>query len=400
MAASSCLWLVLSGADSSAQDATWLMESPKQTLTAGEPAGVWLYCLNHSTNAVAETFPAAFDGTTTAGTNTIKIVLRQKDSDPAQTTTIAPGSFARREYTFTMPAGISGSCVLTTENFNPITLPTGATAPATSETTVAAQSAPANSSQTPANSGPKDKDSNTDDTFLGHHLSAYEPIYFLLGTYPAAEFQFSLKFRLLAINGRWNPFGHIYFAYTQTSFWDLISQDPSFYDTSYKPSGFLFYTNLNNGDRFQLDLQGGIEHESNGRGGAMERSLNTIYLQPTAKFDLAKDLELSLQPRVWEYISVGKNNPDLAHYRGYADLRTMLDWKADNGDKIMEFAVRLRLGDHGSHAGWLFDLRYNLPLSWKFNPALDLQYFTGYGQTLRQYDEHSSGFRAGLCLVY
>ena len=101
--------------------------------------------------------------------------------------------------------------------------------------------------------------------FLGDHIYPYEPIYFLLGTYPAAEFQFSLKYKLFDLDSEWNPLGHVYFAYTQTSFWDLISKDPSFYDTSYKPSAFLFYTNVNRGGTFQLDLQGGVEHESNGR---------------------------------------------------------------------------------------------------------------------------------------
>jgi len=98
--------------------------------------------------------------------------------------------------------------------------------------------------------------------FLGQHIYAYEPIYFLLGTYPAAEFQISLKYKLFNLNGDLNPLAHVYFAYTQTSYWDLISKDPSFYDTSYKPSGFLYYPNVNKGNTLQLDLQGGVEHES------------------------------------------------------------------------------------------------------------------------------------------
>lgn len=54
------------------------------------------------------------------------------------------------------------------------------------------------------------------------------------------------------------------------------------------------------------------------------------------------------------------------------------------------FAISLRL----------LDLRFNLPHQFHFNPAIHLQYFTGYGQTLRQYNQTSSGFRAGLCLWY
>lgn len=236
--------------------------------------------------------------------------------------------------------------------------------------------------------------------FIDKHIFAYEPIYFILGTYPAAEFQFSLKYKLLDLTDRWNPLAHTYFAYTQTSFWDLISKDPSFYDTSYKPSAFLFYPDLFPKNNFQLDLQGGVEHESNGRGGTMERSLNTVYLQPTLTFDLPAHLNLSFQPRAWYYISIGNNNRDLPDYRGYADLCTAITWRNPQGGERVQLATRLRVGDGGSHAGWLFDLRFNLPHRTHINPAIQLEYFTGYGQTLRQYNAYSQGLRAGFCLWY
>jgi len=236
--------------------------------------------------------------------------------------------------------------------------------------------------------------------FLGRHIYAYEPIYFILGQYPAAEFQFSLKYKPFDLADDWNPLAHSYIAYTQTSFWDLISRDPSFYDTSYKPSAFLFYPAIFRGKSIQFNLQGGVEHESNGKGGTGERSLNTVYLQPTVSFDLPAHFQLSFQPRVWDYLSLGSNNPDLPAYRGYADLLGALTWSdPDIGEKI-QFATRLRIGDEGSHAGLQFDLRFNLPELFHFNPTIQLQYFTGYGQTLRQYNQTSSAFRAGLCIWY
>ena len=236
--------------------------------------------------------------------------------------------------------------------------------------------------------------------FLGRHISGYEPIYFILGTYPGAEFQLSLKYKLFDLQDKWNPLAHAYVAYTQTSFWDLFSSDPSFYDTSYKPSGFLYYPDIFERKRFRFDLQGGAEHESNGKGGAGERSLNTLYLQPTARVDLPAHLELTLQPRAWVYFNLGSNNPDMADYRGYADLRAALTWTSPTGGEKIQFATKLRIGNAGNHAGLQFDLRFNLPPVLHFNPIIQLQYFTGYGQTLRQYNQHSSAFRAGLCLWY
>jgi outer membrane phospholipase A len=128
--------------------------------------------------------------------------------------------------------------------------------------------------------------------------------------------------------------------------------------------------------------------------------LNTVYLQPTVRFDLPDHLQLTFQPRAWYYITLSDNNPDLADYRGYADLLGALSWTDPKSGEKVQFATRLRLGDEGSHAGLLFDLRFNLPHRSHFNPAIQLQYFTGYGQTLRQYNEPSHAFRAGFCLWY
>ena len=75
-------------------------------------------------------------------------------------------------------------------------------------------------------------------------------------------------------------------------------------------------------------------------------------------------------------------------------------WSEPGSGEKIQFATRLRIGNEGSHAGLLFVLRFNLPYLSHFNPSIQLQYFTGYGQTLRQYNEDSRAFRAGLCIWY
>ena len=170
-------------------------------------------------------------------------------------------------------------------------------------------------------------------------------IYFILGTYPAAEFQVSLKYKLLALANNGNPLTHLYFGYTQTSFWELLSPDPAFYDTSYKPSAFFYYPDVFQNEFFQLDLQLGGEHESNGRGGTEERSMNTIYLQPKATVDLPYNLQFSLQPRAWFYCNVGDNNYDMDQYHGYADLLSALTWLDPNSGEKIQLSNRFIIGD-------------------------------------------------------
>lgn len=363
--------------------------APAQPLTAGARGSVWLYCLNDSSNAISHSFAPSLQGTLTAGSNSFPATLISTKRVGTEAV-MAPGGFVKQEYWFSVPAAINGPATLEVTNFNQIVVTVVGGAPG------AAVATPISSTLPATNAAPHWAVME----FLGRHIYGYEPIYFVLGEYPAAEFQFSLKYKAFDLADDWNPLGHFYFGYTQTSFWDLISRDPSFYDTSYKPSAFLFYPRLWQPYGLRLDLQGGVEHESNGRGGSLERSLNTVYLQPTISLELPAHFEVSLQPRVWEYFTLGSNNPDLPDYRGYADLLGALTWSEPKSGEKIQFATRLRLGDKGDHAGLLFILRFNLPYRSHFNPSVQLQYFTGYGQTLRQYNETSHAFRAGLCIWY
>jgi phospholipase A1/A2 len=239
--------------------------------------------------------------------------------------------------------------------------------------------------------------------FFANHMSFYEPIYFIGGTAPAVEFQFSLKYKVLDFKDNWDPLTHLYFAYTQTSYWNAFTKNPSFFDTSYKPSMFLYYPDMFQKGFFQLDLQGGVEHESNGRGGDLERSFNTIYLQPKATFDLPYNFQFSLQPRAWFYYRVGDNNANIADYHGYADLIGALTWLDPKSGEKIQLSSKLLIGDEGGHIGVLSDLRFNLvgvPVLRRFNPTIQVQYFYGYGQNLLDYNISTHALRAGLCLWY
>jgi phospholipase A1/A2 len=389
--------LLLTGVASAVgQEVTSVFAPPAKPLIAGSRGSVWLYCMNNSSQEVSRTFETSINCTLISQSASFETVLVLNTNSSPIVATIAPGSFVKEEYLLDIPLTSSGQVTLdirSLRNYNQVVtvvepsstgIPLLPQRPSTSPGTNAAPAYELGE-------------------YFGTHLSFYEPIYFIVGTYPAAEFQLSLKYKVLDFKDDWDPLTHFYFAYTQTSFWELFSKDPAFYDTSYKPSGFLYYPDVYQNDFFQLDLQLGAEHESNGRGGTLERSMNTGYLQPTATVDLPYNLQFSLQPRAWFYVYVGENNPNMDQYHGYADVRTALTWLDPNSIEKIQFATRVRIGDEGSHAGLLFDLRFNmddLPLLRKFNPSIQLQYFTGYGQTLLQYNQTSHAFRGGICLWY
>ena len=59
-----------------------------------------------------------------------------------------------------------------------------------------------------------------------------------------------------------------------------------------------------------------------------------------------------------------------------------------------------RAGDDGNHRSMQFGLTYPLMrlLSNSFTMYLQVDYFTGYGESLLRYDEKGTSFRTGLAL--
>ena len=382
--------LMICVAQSFAQEVTDVFVAPTMPIIAGTRNSLWLYRMNNSSNEIHRSFEPHLIGKLILPSGSLNVLLDSSGSGAGREAAIAPGAFAKEEYLLDVPATLRGQVLLSISNCNELTLQIG-------ESTAAAQP--------PIQSAPEITSTNRPGRtalakFFDNHLSPYEPIYFLLGNYPAAEFQLSLKYQIFDLTNSYAVLTNLYFGYTQTSYWDLISSDPSFFDTSYKPSAFVYFPGLWNREdqSIQFDLQAGGEHESNGRGGEMERSIYTAYLQPRITFGRPGHLQFTLQPRAWTYFLVGHNNPDIAAYRGYADLHAFLTLKPEpNSWANFQVETRFRIGDGGAHPGIQIDARYKFP---HFNPTLDIQYFEGYGQTLRQYNQEAHGLRVGLCLWY
>jgi phospholipase A1 len=383
-----------------AQDITAVFTAPSGTLTAGSRASLWLFCMNNSSNSISRTFEPSLRCTLTAQSVTLETVLLLNTKSSPSAVTIPAGGFVKEEYQLDLPLTSSGPVTLDVSGYNQLMVlvepsSTGAPVVASPPATLASGSNSTAAVTAPANSDLRE--------YFANHISFYEPIYFIAGSAPNVEFQLSLKYKLLDFKDDWDPLTHFYFAYTQTSFWNAFTKNPSFFDTSYKPSMFLYYPDLFQKGFFQLDLQLGGEHESNGRGGTEERSFNTFYLQPKATFDLPAHFQFSLQPRAWFYAIVGDNNPNIADYHGNADLLSALTWIDPKSGEKIQLSNKFMIGDQGSHVGLVFDLRFNLvdvPVLRKFNPTIQVQYFYGYGQNLLDYDVNTHALRAGLCLWY
>lgn len=231
-------------------------------------------------------------------------------------------------------------------------------------------------------------------------ISAYEPMYFVVGNKPEknARFQISFKYRLFTPktqddNAFWN---HLYMGYTQTAIWDLSSDSMPFVDTSYNPSLFWHKDSVVQSDnqRMFAGLNVGVEHLSNGKGGEDSRSVNDVYIQPEFNYRFSNGSTLKFAPRFKQYFAQSEN-PDYKDYVGKVDWR--LRWNQDNG---LGLAALYRHGKSGRVSTQL-DASWPLqrtPLN--MNGYLYVQYYRGYGETLLGYRHKSEPqVRFGLAFV-
>lgn len=232
-------------------------------------------------------------------------------------------------------------------------------------------------------------------------LSANEPMYVVFGARDGtnARFQLSFKYRPFdtqSLPARLIPaLGQMYFGYTQTSLWDLAGDSRPFRDTSYRPSLFWQGRVGDAGGLAPVFLRGGYEHESNGKDDIRSRSIDTLFLQPAWRKDFASGQTLFFAPRFHTYID-RDDNRDIARYRGYADW--LLRYGNEDG---WLFSTRLRRGTSG-HGSGQFDLSHPLrePLFSRVGGFLHFQVFTGYGETLLDYNvKNAPQFRIGFSIV-
>lgn len=234
-------------------------------------------------------------------------------------------------------------------------------------------------------------------------LASHEPMYFLLGASggTSARFQLSFRYRLFdpqgLVGGALPVLQGLHFGYTQTSLWDLHSDSKPFRDTSYRPS--LFYRAVWEGlpdSRHRWQLDGGFEHESNGRNLEASRSINIAFAKLDWRHKLGEgDYQFGVAPKVWAYID-RQDNADIQRYRGFFDLGLRVGREAG-----WQLAATLRRGKAGVGSSQL-DLTWPLGRSILSDVGayLHLQYFDGYGQTLLDYNRPTGPLlRVGFSII-
>ena len=249
-------------------------------------------------------------------------------------------------------------------------------------------------------------------------LKTYKPIYFLLANYsnnvnktPTSDspdhsvttpipltdtelkFQLSLKAKVLRnVLGK-KLGGSLWMGYTQTSRWQLYNEELSrpFRETNYEPELMLIIPT----DYTIFGLNGvysgiGFNHQSNGRAEPISRSWNRIILQFGWE---TKNLSIVLKPwfRIQEDAEVD-DNPGIENYIGRGEL--MLAYK--KGRHNVSFIGRHSLRTGENNRGGMF---VNYSFRAYDNLKIFTQFFTGYGESMIDYNHKQTTIGIGVSLL-
>jgi phospholipase A1 len=233
-------------------------------------------------------------------------------------------------------------------------------------------------------------------------LTFYKDNYFLTGFTASREvkFQFSAKFDLWPNRG---PHA-VYFAFSQKSLWNIYQKSQPFAENNYAPELFYSYFHAPGrydpapGCGFFLERVGFV-HESDGEDVARSRGWNRVYGESRfACYDSVHHYA-ALTLQVWYPVSA-RDNTDIAQYLGYGELS--LGVGSERGQGWLgdwEVALHARKGTRDLKTGSLeLNARWRPRYGqfWRFTPYLYGQLFTGYGETLLNYDHALTAIRVGI----
>ncbi len=195
----------------------------------------------------------------------------------------------------------------------------------------------------------------------------------------------------------------VWVGYTQQSYWQLFNGPVSrpFRTTDHEPEVVYIYPHM-------IDLPGGwkyrlsglgLNHQSNGQSLPLSRSWNRVYLMGAAEKDLGGDASLTLQGRIWQRLresSGSDDNPGISDFIGRAEVTGL--WQLN---KVHSLGMTVR---HSLKS----DARGSVRLEWmKASTAIadsaalryHVQLFSGYGDSLIDYNRRRNVLSVGLSLV-
>lgn len=206
-----------------------------------------------------------------------------------------------------------------------------------------------------------------------------------------SELAFQLGFKLKLAE---RPSGlpvDLWFGYTQRSFWQASNRKASspFRETNYEPE-IMAVTPMDHevlGMKLRF-LSFGLVHQSNGQASTLSRSWNRAYVEAGLERD-----NFTLLARLWKRLPEQESdddNPDITKYMGHGDFVGTYR----HGGHELSLMARYNPESHkgAMQAGWAFPINSRLKGY--------VQYFSGYGHTLIDYNAKQKVLGAGVLITY
>jgi phospholipase A1 len=212
-----------------------------------------------------------------------------------------------------------------------------------------------------------------------------------------AELQVSLKLYLgtglLGLNESY------YIAYSHQAFWQIYSESSPFRETNYNPEGFIEFPIFDKTSYLNMkSIKLGLAHTSNGQGsntdvvyanpadnpGNRSRSLNYIYSELALQHEtlLTEFRLISPFPGTADDI----DNPDIMDYLGYMSVKV-------NYFKAKHMFTLMGRGNLTTGYGAV-ESTYSYPVL--DDAYLFMKIFSGYGESLIDYDNYITKFSVGF----
>ena len=215
------------------------------------------------------------------------------------------------------------------------------------------------------------------------------------------QFQVSIK-TPLAIN-LFERKIDLYAAYTNRSFWQAFNDEDQnsafFRETNHEPEVWIQQRHdyaLPFGFNYKITALGFV-HQSNGRGGdhsvnpdALSRSWNRVYANLIFENG---NFVMAIKP--WARIkekSKDDDNPNITDYLGHGELRLAYKYKKHTFVLMSRNNLESSFSEGAIEASWSFPL-WNYPYVKGY-----IQYFSGYGESLADYDQYNNRIGLGIAL--
>lgn len=254
-------------------------------------------------------------------------------------------------------------------------------------------------------------DNETDATikqiiFSTFDVKAYRANYLLPVTYDFqnhegrknTETKFQISFKKELTNNLLGLNEKLFLAYTQTSWWQTTAASAPFRETNYEPEVFIQFPYPYEKTALK-EYKIGLVHQSNGQDELDSRSWNRLYLSGLFQYE-----GIFFTPRIWYRLSEdkkeditqanGDDNPDIHNYLGYGDLRIAYPYKKSLFSILIRNNLKFEKENHGA-----VQLDWTFPLFGTKDAYGYLQIFSGYGESLIDYNKRSDRIGLGFALT-